>query len=74
MPTEDINKKPFDEATMMKLDIFERYLEAWLPVFIQTSNVSRVLICDFFAGSGRDTQGRPGSALRILATIERFQK
>ena len=32
----DINKYPYDEATLTKLEIFEQYLIAWLPVFIQT--------------------------------------
>jgi three-Cys-motif partner protein len=74
MPTEDINTKPFDDETILKLDIFERYLEEWLPVFIQLRNCSRVLVCDFFAGSGSDIQGNPGSPLRILRTVEKFQE
>jgi three-Cys-motif partner protein len=73
MPTEDINTKPFDEETILKLDIFERYLEAWLPVFIESS-FSKVLICDFFAGSGYDAQGQPGSPIRILRTVEKFRE
>ena len=69
---EDIHKKPFDEATITKLEIFERYLEEWLAVFIHAPAFDNVLICDFFAGPGYDTQGCPGSPLRILRTVEKF--
>ena len=57
MPPEDINTKPFDEPTLTKLEIFEKYLEAWLPVFINTKNIHSVIVCDPFAGSGYDATG-----------------
>ncbi len=69
----DIHEKPFDEGTITKLEIFERYLEAWLPVFIHSPRYNNVNICDFFAGPGSDTLRCPGSPLRILRTIEKFQ-
>jgi three-Cys-motif partner protein len=69
----DINIKPYDEATLTKLEIFEQYLVAWLPVFIQTPHTHEVMICDFFAGSGQDPEGVPGSPLRILRTIEKYR-
>lgn len=71
---EDINKKPFDESTVTKLEIFEGYLEGWLPVFINAPFSGSVLVCDFFAGSGCDTEGTPGSPMRILKTIEKFHE
>ncbi|MBI5118862.1 three-Cys-motif partner protein TcmP [Candidatus Poribacteria bacterium] len=71
---EDINKKPFDEATITKLEIFERYLEAWLPVFINAPFSGSLLVCDFFAGSGYDAEGTPGSPMRILKTVEKFRE
>ncbi|MGD9128683.1 MAG: three-Cys-motif partner protein TcmP, partial [Planctomycetia bacterium] len=70
----DINKKPFDEATQTKLDIFEKYLTTWLPVFIKTAHFKKVAICDFFAGSGQDSKGVAGSPLRIFKTLEAFKE
>jgi len=69
----DINKKPYDEATLTKLDIFEQYLLAWLPVFIQTPYAKNIKICDYCAGSGQDSEGVVGSPLRILQTIEKYR-
>lgn len=69
----DINKKPYDETTLTKLEIFEQYLVAWLPVFIHTQYTPRVKICDYFAGSGQDSESVPGSPLRILRTIEQYR-
>lgn len=69
----NINKKPYDDATVTKLEIFEQYLLAWLPVFIQTPHISRIRICDYFAGSGQDSESVPGSPLRILRTIEQYR-
>ena len=69
----DINKEPFDETTLTKLEIFEQYLVAWLPVFIQTPHTDEVMICDFCAGSGQDSKGELGSPLRILHTIEKYR-
>lgn len=69
----DINKKPYDEATLTKLEIFEQYLLAWLPVFIHTPYTGRVKICDFCAGSGHDADGVPGSPFRILKTIDKYR-
>lgn len=70
----DINKETYDEATLAKLDIFEQYLIAWLPVFIHTPYTGEVMICDFFAGSGQDIECVPGSPLRILRTIENYRE
>lgn len=72
MPT-DIHEKPFDEATFTKLEIFERYLIEWLPVFIE-QNYPRVYIVDFFAGPGKDKNGQPGSPLRIIDSIFRYKE
>ncbi len=69
----DINKYPYDEATLTKLEIFEQYLIAWLPVFIQTPYTGHVKICDYCAGSGEDSHGMPGSPLRILRTLDKFR-
>jgi three-Cys-motif partner protein len=71
--TRDINKAPYDEPTLTKLDIFEQYLIAWLPVFIHSQYTPQAVICDFIAGSGQDSVGVPGSPLRILNAIEKFR-
>jgi len=73
MPVKDLHCEPFDKATLLKLEIFERYLEAWLPVFIHNSRDNEVVIFDFFAGSGKDSIGQDGSPLRILKKIKEFQ-
>lgn len=69
----DINKKPYDEATLTKLEIFEQYFLAWLPVFIQTPYAKQIKICDYCAGSGQDSDEVAGSPLRILRTIEKYR-
>lgn len=73
MTSRDIHNKPFEEGTITKLDLFEKYFEAWLPVFIHTTFVNEVYICDFFAGPGKDTNGTYGSPLRFLRTLLKFK-
>jgi len=62
----NINKKAFDEATKLKLEIFGECFEEWLPVFIHDRYTEDVYIFDFFAGSGTDTNNHPGSPLILL--------
>ncbi len=62
----NINKKPFDEATKLKLNIFSECFEEWLPVFINNPFVKKVCIFDLFAGSGTDLVGEKGSPLILL--------
>ena len=50
----DINKKEFDGATKLKLEIFRECFKEWFPVFIHNSFVEKIFIYDFFAGSGID--------------------
>nr|MBC8186341.1 three-Cys-motif partner protein TcmP [candidate division KSB1 bacterium] len=73
MPKIDLHKKPFTEETITKLEIFEKYLEAWLPVFIHHPRFNNVFVCDFFAGEGEDKNGIPGSPLRILKILKEYQ-
>ena len=70
MPGKNLHDKPFDENTLAKLGIFEEYTEEWLPVFV-TQKISPIHIFDFFAGTGYDKNGTPGSAIRILEKIRR---
>jgi len=75
MPVIDLHKKPFDEGTLTKLQIFELYARKWLPVFL-AKNIpfrSNIHIYDFFAGPGIDSQNNFGSPLRILQDLKNFQ-
>lgn len=74
MPTKDLFCNPFDEATITKLEIFEKYFETWLPVFIKKSFSKPIQVFDLFAGSGQDVNGEKGSPLRILSVISKFSK
>ncbi|MDQ7833718.1 MAG: hypothetical protein RDU30_18475, partial [Desulfovibrionaceae bacterium] len=65
----DHHSKPYDEGTLLKLELFENYCKSWLPVFIQLPNVVEINIADFFCGPGEDQNGIPGSPLRIISTI-----
>ncbi len=62
----NINTKPFDETTQLKLDIFRECFREWLPVFIHDYWTEGVYIFDFFAGSGTDSIGKLGSPLILL--------
>lgn len=68
--TSDIHKRPFEEGTLAKLEIFEDYASAWLPTFVM-AGARRIAIFDLFAGPGYDTNKVPGSAIRILTQISR---
>ena len=74
MPTKDLELKPFTKETLTKLEIFEKYLEAWLPVFLHSNYVDTVNIIDFFAGSGTDLNGILGSPLRIINIINSYSE
>jgi len=71
MPAEEIEDKPFNEGTLTKLQLFELYARAWLPVFTAPPEPiwKRIHVFDFFAGRGRDCEGTPGSATLLLAEI-----
>ncbi len=74
MPKQEIDDKPFSESTRTKLDLFERYAREWLPVFLGGRiPFPEINICDFFSGSGADSQGTPGSPLRLLKVVRQYQ-
>lgn len=73
MPKKDIHKKPFDEGTIVKLDLFYNYLKNWLPVFIESGN-KKIQIFDFFAGPGYDLNGVKGSPIRIIDIVDVYSK
>jgi len=62
----DINKKDFDHATILKLDLFKESFKEWLPVFLHAPYIKKRYIYDFFAGSGLDIKGNLGSPLILL--------
>ena len=66
------HSEPFDEATLVKLDLYRRYVRAWLPVFLNSPKlkVDKIQIFDFFAGPGRDVNGKSGSPLIALEEIK----
>lgn len=64
--------KPFDEATLTKLQLFELYAREWLPVFLSKSFKADVHLFDFFAGPGTDSVGVNGSPLRLLKQVQDY--
>lgn len=66
--SKNLHEKPFDETTIAKLEIFEDYAQAWLPTFVMWGDPV-ICIFDFFAGTGYDVNGVPGSPIRILKKI-----
>ncbi len=74
MPSEEIDDKPFTESTLTKLELFERYAREWLPVFLTGPLIYREInLCDFFSGSGTDSEGTWGSSLRLLKVVREFR-
>ena len=70
MGYKDLHNSPFEESTITKLEIFQDYAQAWIPTFVMQSHVSKIQIFDFFAGTGYDKNGIPGSPIRILTKIQ----
>jgi len=65
----DIHNQKFDEGTLCKLEIFEKYAQEWLPVFVM-SGERELWIFDFFAGPGISNDDK-GSPIRILCQINK---
>ncbi|MEU1516236.1 three-Cys-motif partner protein TcmP [Streptomyces sp. NPDC005811] len=62
---------PLEPATAAKHRLYQRYLDAWWPILLQTSQSTgytrpRVTLLDAFAGPGRYEGGEPGSPVFIL--------
>ena len=72
----DLFRKPFDEGTIDKLEIFEDYFKEWLPVFIARQEIiwNEIQIFDLFAGEGTDVNGVFGSPMRILSILNENKK
>ncbi len=65
------HSEPFDDSTLVKLDLYRRYVRAWLPVFLNSQKlvVDKIQIFDFFAGPWHDVNGKSGSPLIALEEI-----
>ena len=65
------HSEPFDASTLVKLDLYRRYVRAWIPVFLNSGIApQRIQIFDFFAGPGRDLNGVSGSPVIALEEIK----
>src|SRR5688572_448513 len=75
MAPDYFHSQPFDEGTLTKLQILELYAREWLPVFFarEVSPWREVHIYDFFCGPGTDSDGVPGSPLRLLNQLDRVR-
>ena len=69
MPSKDLHSEPFGSETIAKLEIFEDYAEAWIPTFVMQGK-RKIGIFDFFAGTGYDKVGVPGSPIRTLDKLK----
>lgn len=66
----NFHNQPFDDATLLKLEIYTKYLSTWIPNWIQSgikADTRRsIKIFDFFCGPGKDANGVYGSPLIAL--------
>lgn len=69
MAARDLNRKPFNEGTIAKLDLFEDYAQEWIPTFVM-QGFPVICIIDFFAGPGYDELKTPGTPIRILKKVK----
>lgn len=68
----DFHNKPFDDETILKLEIFRGYTREWLPVFLSKQSFKSINIFDFFAGPGKDSTGKEGSPLIIIDELKKY--
>ena len=70
----DFFKKPFDEDTLIKLEMYEDYVRKWAPVFLAVHRpfVFTINIFDFFSGVGCDPNGVEGSPLIAIKVLMEY--
>jgi len=68
----NFHNKPFDDETILKLEIFQGYIREWLPVFLSKKSFSAINIFDFFAGPGKDVDDKRGSPLIIIDEVRNY--
>lgn len=68
----DLHRKPFNEGTLVKLELFRAYITAWLSVFVKSERVTKkkIRIFDFFCGPGEDSNGQKGSPVLVLEILQ----
>lgn len=67
--TKDMHQKAFEEHTLDKLSIYEKYLKSALPLFMMRPDINQINIMDYFCGSGSDVNGVPESPLRAIESV-----
>ena len=72
MSRKDFHKE-FDNSTLKKLDIYKEYFNESFPVFLH-GGWDNIMIYDFFAGEGTDSEGNYGSPLIALDSVSSFCK
>ncbi len=68
----NFHNKPFDDETILKLEIFQGYIREWLPVFLSKKSFNTINIFDFFAGPGKDVDDKSGSPLIIIDEVRNY--
>ncbi len=70
----DLHRKPFNEGTLVKLELFRKHIDAWLGVFVGSGKVTKkkIRIFDLFCGPGQDSDGQKGSPILILEALQRL--
>ncbi len=69
----DFHDKCFDGSTLTKLELFKKYLNEWLPVFIRDGAIwPSINIFDLFCGPGTDESGESGSPIIILESLNEY--
>lgn len=68
--------EPYDIGTRTKLLIYEKYLQAWLQVFLNTGYAigQPLQFYDFFCGPGTDSLGTHGSPLILMEELMRNKR
>ena len=74
---DNFHNTEFHDTTQLKLDLFRGYIREWLPVFLtQKQNspgrIRHVNLYDFFAGSGYDKTGNPGSPIIVIEELKQY--
>jgi len=72
--SKDFFDKPFNEDTVIKLEMYGDYIRKWAPVFLanQKPFVHVINIFDFFSGVGRDSKGTEGSPLLAINILMEY--
>lgn len=75
MSNKDFFDLPFDEETLIKLNIYEEYLRKWIPVFLAADKpfVKTINIFDFFSGVGKDINNILGSPLIAISVLMEYK-